>query len=172
MPKWNTACSAWAPGVAAVRRLGAHGAGGEPPPVARQCFGVGSVNRKKNFSHRVIVRAPSLLPMLYTPRELQRELGVPADTWRDWTRQGMPSQKDEHGRIWIHGVALRHWIAQMHRAQTRVRMERDEAYCFHCRKPVKLSTSLARRVVQGKLALTQGRCPTCGGIVSRGGRVD
>ena len=35
----------------------------------------------------VIVRAPDLLPMLYTPRELEQEPGVPSRTIREWIRK-------------------------------------------------------------------------------------
>jgi hypothetical protein len=39
---------------------------------------------KTRLSHTVIVRAPGLLPMLYTPSELERELRIPARTVREW----------------------------------------------------------------------------------------
>ncbi len=130
------------------------------------------MNNRKNFSHRVIVRAPSLLPMLYTPRELEWELDVPACTLRDWTKMGMPSQKDEQGHIWIHGVAFACWVERIRNSQVNVRLARDEAYCLHCKKPVKLSKPQKRQMNQGKLSLTQGLCPTCGSTIHRGGCSD
>ena len=47
------------------------------------------VTERFRLPHSVIVRAPGLLPMLYTPRELERELGVPARTIREWLDRGL-----------------------------------------------------------------------------------
>jgi endogenous inhibitor of DNA gyrase (YacG/DUF329 family) len=46
----------------------------------------------------------------------------------------------------------------------------DEAYCLHCKKPVKLLNPLVSH--RGKLNLVQGKCPICGTTVNRGGRCD
>lgn len=40
------------------------------------------------FPHAVIIRAPGLLPMLYTPTELEEDLRVPARTVREWIQEG------------------------------------------------------------------------------------
>ena len=40
--------------------------------------------------HSVIVRAPILLPMLYTIPELAQELRTPERTLRDWLAAGAP----------------------------------------------------------------------------------
>ena len=46
------------------------------------------------FPHSVITRSPGLLPMLYTPSELEEDLSVPARTVREWIKQGLPHQRD------------------------------------------------------------------------------
>lgn len=48
-----------------------------------------SVPRIK-LPHQVIVKAPGLLPMLYTVRGLAEELGMPERTLRDWLVRGAP----------------------------------------------------------------------------------
>jgi hypothetical protein len=124
----------------------------------------------QHFSHGVIVRAPGLLPMLYTPRELEEELGIPSCTVRDWTKEGMPFQRDTYGHIWINGIEFAAWVERVRAAKKRVRLARDEAYCLHCKKPVKLIGPVVS--LEGKMNRVQGKCPTCGSTINRGGRFD
>ena len=124
----------------------------------------------KGFPQLVIVRAPGLLPMLYTPRELEQELGIPSRTIRYWITKGMPFQKDEQGFIWINGVEFAAWVEKVRTSRVRVRLARDEAYCLYCKQPVKLLNPLASQ--RGKLNLVQGKCPVCGRTINRGGRFD
>lgn len=56
--------------------------------------------------HAVIVRAPGLLPMLYSPRELGQELRIPDRTIREWLGKGLPHLRDERRHIWIDGRQL------------------------------------------------------------------
>jgi hypothetical protein len=65
-----------------------------------------SISRPARISHAVIVKAPGLLPMLYSPSELEEELGVPARTIRDWLKSGLPHERDAGGHIWINGQAF------------------------------------------------------------------
>jgi len=124
----------------------------------------------RGFSHLVIMRAPGLLPMLYTPRELEEELGIPSFTLREWTKVGMPFQKDAQGHLWINGVEFAAWVEQIRKDKKRTKLAHDEAYCLHCKKPVKLLNPLVSH--RGKLNLVQGKCPICGTTVNRGGRCD
>jgi hypothetical protein len=124
----------------------------------------------KGFSQLVIVRAPGLLPMLYTPRELEQELGVPSRTIRAWIKYGMPFQKDNEGHVWIDGVEFSHWVEKVRSSKAAVRLSDDEAFCLHCKKPVRLTNP--SRLRRGMLLLTQGKCPGCGRIINRGGRID
>jgi len=40
-----------------------------------------------HLPRQVIVKAPGLLPMLYTVRELSEDLGMPERTLRDWLKR-------------------------------------------------------------------------------------
>jgi hypothetical protein len=125
-----------------------------------------SVQRLK-LPHSVIVRAPGLLPMLYTLSELEEELGVPARTLHDWLDRGMPHQRDARFHIWMDGRQLAIWVQTVRAARSkRPRLNPDEAYCFRCHKPAKLVVSVVQS--QGKQALLQGNCPECGTAIHRG----
>jgi hypothetical protein len=123
-----------------------------------------------HFSQRLIVRSTGLLPMLYTPRELAKELGVPARTLREWVKRGMPHQRDEKGFIWIEGVEFAAWVTRIRKEKEKIVLGPDEAFCVRCQKPVKMLRPEESR--QGKLLMRRGKCGICGGIVNRGGRSD
>ena len=53
------------------------------------------------ISRNVLIKAPGLLPMLYTPREIAEDLDVPETTLRDWLNHGAPHNRDESNHIWI-----------------------------------------------------------------------
>jgi len=83
----------------------------------------------KKFDQRVIVRAHGLLPMLYTPRELGEELGVPSRTIREWIKQGMPYQRDEKGFLWIKGSEFAQWVKQMRKGEPKIKLARRSLLC-------------------------------------------
>ena len=60
--------------------------------------------------HSVIVKSTSLLPMLYTVRELAEEITIPERTLRDWLANGAPHTRDHLGHIWIDGQAFARWV--------------------------------------------------------------
>ena len=77
--------------------------------------------------HLVIVKAPGLLPMHYTPREIAEELGIPESTLRDWILRGAPHFRDDHNHLWINGQKFAAWVedlrnAKNHRARRRRRI--------------------------------------------------
>ena len=117
---------------------------------------------------RAVIRAPGLLPMLYTPSELADELGLTAPTIRDWLSRGLPHQRDDHGRLWINGAEFAAWLAQALLSARPRRLAESEAYCLKCRQSVKLDDPVCR--VNGKATLLSGKCPTCGTAVFRGVR--
>jgi excisionase family DNA binding protein len=123
----------------------------------------------RKLAQRVIVRARGLLPMLYTPRELEEELGVPSRSVREWIKKGMPYQRDGRS-ILINGREFAGWIESVRKSGLRSPLECDEAYCLKCKKPVPLTNLRESR--KGQLRLVQGKCPCCGRTVNRGGRVD
>jgi hypothetical protein len=121
--------------------------------------------------HAVIVKAPGLLPMLYSPSELEGELGVPARTIRDWLRWGVPHQRDETEHIWINGQEFAAWVKAIRTAARRtVPLKDGQAFCVGCRAAVTVLEPQRRR--NGNRVLLSGRCPTCGRTIHRGIRDD
>jgi hypothetical protein len=123
-----------------------------------------------NFNQLIIVRAPGLLPMLYSPRELEQELGVPSRIIREWIKKGMPYQRDPQGHIWINGAKFAEWVVGVRKGRLRMPLEPDEAFCLKCKMPVKLINP--RESHRGKLVLIQGKCSHCGSAVNRGKHFD
>lgn len=116
----------------------------------------------------VIVRASSLLPMWYTPAELEQELGVSARTIREWQRRGLPNRRDERGHLWIDGQQFAAWVKEVSRPRPGRRLNPDEAYCLTCRAAVKLINPTRQQ--HGHQVTLKGRCPQCGKAIYRGGR--
>jgi hypothetical protein len=119
--------------------------------------------------HQVIVKAPGLLPMLYTTRELAEELSMPERTLRDWLIRGAPHTRDRLGRIWVNGQDFAVWVAAQRRRKNNSRLMEGEMYCLSCKQVVRPLHPELRRVV-GKLVLLSGQCPRCGGKVHQGAR--
>ena len=121
---------------------------------------------KTRLPHTVIVRAPGLLPMLYTPSELEQELHIPARTVREWVDRGLPHQRDARDHIWINGRQLADWVETMRRSRSPQRLNADEAFCVNCHRPVKLLSPTP--ILRGKHFLLNGKCPDCGKPIYRG----
>jgi hypothetical protein len=121
--------------------------------------------------HAVIVRAPGLLPMLYTCRELAEELELPDSTLRDWLAAGAPHTRDDRQHIWINGEDFGAWVKAQRQPRTRQKLLEDEAYCLHCKGVIKL-VSPVPQLIKGKLTHPRGQCPACGHTIIRGGRYD
>jgi len=119
--------------------------------------------------HSVIVKAPGLLPMLYSVRELSGELGIPDRTLRDWLEAGAPHQRDELRHIWINGMSFGQWVQDQRKAKRTVKLLDTEAYCLRCRGVVDL-ISPEKRALRGKLVQIKGICPKCGCVINRGTR--
>lgn len=125
------------------------------------------MNRRR-IPRPVILRAPGLLPMLYRPGELARALGVSPFTVRSWIERGMPHQRDDRGHLWIEGRAFARWAEAERRAGTRRRLAPDEAFCFGCNRPTRLTDPV--RHLHGDWIRLSGTCGVCGTAVHRGGR--
>jgi hypothetical protein len=121
--------------------------------------------------HTVIVKAPGLLPMLYTVRELADELSMPERTLRDWLLHGAPHTRDRLGHIWVNGQAFAGWVLSQRKKAPGPRLKPNEGYCLFCNRIV-IVFNPTRRSSAGKLVYIQGLCPHCNGKVSRGARRD
>lgn len=127
--------------------------------------------RRNKLPHNVIVKAPGLLPMLYTPRELSEELNLPESTLRDWLEVGAPHQRDQRNRLWINGVSFAGWVDSRRKTRHLVPLSDHEAYCLHCNQ-VSTLISPSIQPVKGNLVLIKGTCNTCGKTINRGVRHD
>ena len=119
--------------------------------------------------HAIITRAPGLLPMMYTTRELAEELKVSFQDIKRLVDGGAPHERDSRQHLWIDGTAFAQWVEETRFSQkNRNRLAHDEALCFRCRKPVKLSKPHA--TINKKQKLLTGICPECGATINRGAR--
>jgi len=128
-----------------------------------------TVQRFKKLPHLVIVRAPGLLPMLYTLAELGEELNLPESTLRDWLSAGAPHTRDARQHIWINGTDFAAWVRQQRKPKAERKLTDEEAYCLRCKTVVKLLHPKTQ-LVKGKLIHIRGQCPGCGHTIIRGGR--
>jgi len=124
-----------------------------------------AVARSPRLPHLVIVRAPGLLPMWYSLRELAQELEVSVRSIRVWLDQGLPCRRDERGHLWIDGRQLAAWVKTSNVQRSRQSLQPHEAYCLHCRRPVTLLNPSS--TCRGKQRLVRGTCAVCGHIVCR-----
>lgn len=124
-------------------------------------------NPRIKLPHIVIVKAPGLLPMLYTVRELANELSMPERTLRDWLLHSAPHTRDRLGHIWVNGQAFAAWVLSQRRKAPGSRLKPGEGYCMVCNRIV-IVLNPTRRPSAGKLVYIQGLCPNCNGKVSRG----
>ncbi|MBI9050023.1 MAG: hypothetical protein JEZ00_11420 [Anaerolineaceae bacterium] len=124
-------------------------------------------NRRTKLPHNVIVKAPGLLPMQYTPRELCEELDLAQSTLRDWLQTDVPHQRDNRNRIWINGEIFSNWVNDQRKPKVKVKLNEDEAYCFRCKKASKLNNPQIRSI-KGNLIMIKGTCSNCGNIINRG----
>lgn len=119
--------------------------------------------------HLVVVKAPGLLPMLYTVSELASDLKIPDRTLRDWLDAGAPHQRDSSQRIWINGEQFKQWVQEKRKRQRPTTLLDHQAYCLKCKTVVELHTPEIIPV-KGRLINIKGTCPHCGCVINRGGR--
>jgi hypothetical protein len=125
------------------------------------------------LTHSVIVRAPALLPMLYTVSEISSLLDIPDRTLRDWLAfHDAPHMRDKKKHIWINGVQFAHWVSKIRKKKLSMKrkLAENEIYCVRCNKPVKLIKPIMKPI-HGTFILIQGRCPDCGTTINRGGQL-
>ena len=128
------------------------------------------IHRTK-LPHNVIIKAPGLLPMLYTPREICEELDIAESTLRDWLQIDVPHQRDNRNRIWINGEEFVRWVNNQRKPKVTNKLNEDEAYCLRCNQVSKL-LSPQIQPIKGNLVLIKGTCANCGAVINRGARRD
>jgi hypothetical protein len=123
--------------------------------------------RKPKMTRVQISRLPRLLNMWYTPAWIQEEIGVSLDQiYQSYVKHGMPHKRDPEGHILINGLEFREWALRTFKRQPKFNLAEDEAYCFRCRKPVKI-VQPAVRPTNRYIELVQGKCSECGAKVNR-----
>jgi len=128
-------------------------------------------NHRTKLPHNVIIKAPGLLPMLYTPREICEELGIAESTLRDWLQIDVPHQRDNRNRIWINGEEFARWVNNQRKPKAAKKLTEDEAYCLRCNQVSKL-LSPQIQPIKGNLVLIKGTCANCGAVINRGAHRD
>ncbi|MEN4012564.1 MAG: helix-turn-helix domain-containing protein [Bellilinea sp.] len=128
------------------------------------------IHRTK-LPHNVIIKAPGLLPMLYTPREICEELDIAESTLRDWLQIDVPHQRDNRNRIWINGEEFARWVNNQRKPKVTNKLNEDEAYCLRCNQISKL-LSPQIQPIKGNLVLIKGTCANCGAVINRGAHRD
>ena len=127
--------------------------------------------RRTKLPHNVIIKAPGLLPMLYTPREICEELDIAESTLRDWLQIDVPHQRDNRNRIWINGEEFARWVNNQRKPKATNKLNEDEAYCLRCNQVSKL-LSPQIQPIKGNLVLIKGTCANCGAVINRGAHRD
>jgi hypothetical protein len=120
---------------------------------------------RPRLPHLVIVRAPGLLPMWYSLRELAQELEVSVRSIRVWLDLGLPYRRDERGHLWIDGRQFAAWVKASNVQRSRQSLQPNEAFCLHCCRPVVLLNPSS--TCRGKQRLLRGTCSVCGHVVCR-----
>ena len=128
-------------------------------------------NHRTKLPHNVIIKAPGLLPMLYTPREICEELDIAESTLRDWLQTDVPHQRDNRNRIWINGQEFARWVNNQRKPKVTNKLNEDEAYCLRCNQVSKL-LSPQIQPIKGNLVLIKGTCANCGAVINRGAHRD
>ena len=128
-------------------------------------------NRRTKLPHKVIIKAPGLLPMLYTPREICDELDIAESTLRDRLQMDVPHQRDNRNRIWINGEEFARWVNNQRKPKVTNKLNEDEAYCLRCNQVSKL-LSPQIQPIKGNLVLIKGTCANCGAVINRGAHRD
>ena len=128
------------------------------------------IHRTK-LPHNVIIKAPGLLPMLYTLREICEELDIAESTLRDWLQIDVPHQRDNRNRIWINGEEFARWVNNQRKPKVTNKLNEDEAYCLRCNQVSKL-LSPQIQPIKGNLVLIKGTCANCGAVINRGAHRD
>lgn len=122
------------------------------------------------------LKKSKLLDMMYTSTELAEELGIQRQyvTQILVKRYEFPSQKDEKGRLWFHGLTVAKWIEEQHKATLAKKKDRHnhpyaekEFYCLRCKKRVVVEQYEKLKPKEGNKLLWTSQCPDCGMIVNK-----
>jgi hypothetical protein len=116
--------------------------------------------------HSVIVKAPGLLPMHYTSKELAEDLSVPSWMVKRWIKNGLPYHRDGHNYIMVDGRELAEWVEAQSRMRKGPRLKAGQGYCMKCNRAVTIRDPIKCR--DRKRLILRGVCEVCGSTIYRG----
>jgi hypothetical protein len=109
-----------------------------------------------------------LLDMLYSPADLAEHLQVDKrEIYDRYMRAGMPTQKDDKGRVWIYGPDATKWADENRRGAHRIKLAKDEGYCRRCKAARPIAGPVERTTMKSDRVCLKAKCPECGGTMLR-----
>ena len=124
------------------------------------------VSVRRVVDGHAVLRAARLMDMLYKPSEIAEELKIKKRAIYDvLIPLGLPHRRDEKGRIWLHGPAVREWLETATRGP-KYKLATDEMFCLRCFAP--RAFDKASLTKSGKFVMAQATCPECGAQMYKG----
>ena len=121
----------------------------------------------QRFERKHLIKLSRFLDMMYKPSEVAEVIGVTMDTvYRSYLPGGCPFERDKNDDYWIHGLAFRAWVEEVHGKRKLGRLEDGQAWCLTCRKPVALARP-KERFRNRYVVIYQGKCADCKNKVNR-----
>ena len=119
--------------------------------------------------HKVIVRAPGLLPMMYTLKNwlCSRYAIQHIEGWLS----ADCLMREMNGRIWINGELFPSWVNNQRMEKAHRKLANDEGFCMSCNQARKIENPKILHV-KGKVKQIRGVCPVCHHTICRGIRDD
>ena len=113
-----------------------------------------------------VLRAASLMDMLYKPSEIAEELQIKKRAiYSVLIPLGLPHQRDDKGRIWLHGPAVREWLETATRGP-KYKLASNEMFCLRCFAPRPFDKASLTK--SGKFVMARATCPECGAQMYKG----
>jgi len=100
--------------------------------------------------------------MNYTIKELSKTLSINKKTCFRWIEEGLKIIPGGKNPILIMGIEVQEFIRKKN-AKRKFKMNRNQFYCFHCKKPVYAKRGSIKKMSGRKTAL----CRVCKGKIVR-----
>lgn len=124
-----------------------------------------NMGKHPRIPQTVVVRSTGLLPVMYQTRALAEELGITPQLLVQWLRLGAPHVRDRSGRPWINGRDFAEWVDLQRREVPANPESGGIAFCPRCQATIAIEDPATTPL--GTSVLVTGKCPKCGGPVSR-----
>jgi len=127
---------------------------------------------KIKIPNSVMVKARSLLPMLYQAGELAAELSIAESTLQDWLGRGAPYLRDKHNCLWVYGWQFTAWVDAYRNPKTRRSprlLKKSVGYCIYCNRVLEMAGPVERPIYEEHPHAKNERCVRTG-TINGGGR--